>query len=73
MLTKHQFNLLTAIAKENFVEKPTAKDFILKYQLGAASSVQATLNALIKKEIVVTGDSGYFILDVFFSRWLQTL
>ena len=73
MLTIQQFNLLKAIAKEGVVNKPTAKDFIFKYRLGAASSVKTTLTALIKKEIVVAGNDGYFIPDLFFSRWLQTI
>ncbi|MCK5147849.1 ATP-binding protein [bacterium] len=73
LLTKQQFHLLTAIAKEDVVKMPMAKDFIFKYQLGAASSVKTTLDAVIKKELVIAGDCGYFILDVFFARWLQSI
>ena len=73
LLTRQQVNLLKAIAKEEIVTQPTAKDFLYTYQLGAASSVKTTLDALIKKEFIIPDETGYFILDVFFSRWLQNL
>lgn len=73
LLTGQQFRLCMAIAKESRVAQPTSKAFIFRHQLGAASSVKVTMNALVKKEIAATSDSGYFILDVFFSRWLERL
>ena len=73
LLTRQQTNLLKAIAKEQIVTQPTAKDFLFTHQLGAASTVKTTLDALVKKDFVTSDQTGYFIVDVFFSRWLQNL
>lgn len=71
LLTRLQFQLLEAIAKESGVSRPTSKDFINKHKLGTPSSVKTAMTALINKEMVFQDDSLYLVYDVFFSQWLN--
>jgi len=48
-------------------------EFIQKYALGAASSVQVALKSLQKKEIVIKEGDKFLVHDVILARWLQTL
>lgn len=73
LLTKHQFRLITAIAKEQGVSKPNAKQFLDKYQLPAASTVLAALKVLTEKEMVYQEKSTYYVYDVFFSKYLEKI
>jgi len=52
LLGEKQYKLLKAIGLNNGVEKPGAGEFLLKYQLGAASTVNSALNVLIEKELI---------------------
>jgi AAA+ ATPase superfamily predicted ATPase len=70
-LTEQQFNLLTAIAKEKKVNMPTSKAFIQKYKLGASSSINTALKALVNKEMIFKEKGYYQVYDVFFSKWLE--
>lgn len=72
-LTKYQFKVLNAIAKENIVSAPSSKDFIYKYKLNTPSSVKRALEALLKNEMVYEENGIYQVYDVFFSRWLERL
>jgi AAA+ ATPase superfamily predicted ATPase len=67
-----QFNLLSAIAKESGIDKPTSKDFIQKYRLGSASSISSALKVLMNKELVYYDDKKYHVYDVFLKRYLQS-
>ncbi len=71
LLTTTQWNILLAIAKEESVKNPLAKDFLQQYHLGAASTVSSALKSLVEKELVVREGQAYFIHDVIFSRWLD--
>lgn len=75
LITRPQWKLLTAIAKEKFITQPTAKEFINKYHLGADSSVSRALKALIEKGLVrhQSDDAGrqYLVEDALFSAWLE--
>ena len=51
LLTLQQSQLLTALAKEGFVNQPTSKDFLSKHKL-TSSLVQRALPSLIQKEFV---------------------
>lgn len=73
LLTKYQFKVLTAIAKENNVKAPSSKDFIYKYRLNTPSSVIRALKSLIKNEMVYEEKGVYQVYDVFFSRWLERI
>jgi len=64
----HQRSVLYALSqtKEIF-----SYDTILKYNLGASSTVQASLRTLIKNGLVHKNKEGYIIADPFFDIWLQ--
>jgi len=72
LLPVNQMNLLTAIAKENQVQKPNAIDFIKKHRLGSASSVNSALKVLENKEIIYFENGVYKVYDVFLTRFLQS-
>ncbi|MBM3404999.1 MAG: ATP-binding protein [Bacteroidetes bacterium] len=72
LLTRHQWQLLKAIAHEHKVSAITAGDFIKKYNLSNASTVRRSIETLIDKELVYRHGDNYFVYDVFFSRWLET-
>ena len=71
LLTKHQFELLKAIAIEKQVNKPTSKDFLKKHNLSAASTIKTNLIALVNKEMIYQDKNGYNVYDVFFAQWLR--
>ncbi|MEX0813860.1 MAG: ATP-binding protein [Chitinophagales bacterium] len=75
LLPKHQLQLLTAIAKENVLVEPTAKEFLRKHQLSGVSTVSKSLNALVTKGLVDDERSNekleYRVNDVFLRRWLE--
>ncbi len=73
LLTKYQFKVLTSIAKENEVKKPSSKDFIYKYKLNTPSSVKRAMESLLKNEMIYKEKGIYQVYDVFFSRWLGRL
>lgn len=73
LLSEQQFTLLRAIAREGSVVQPTSGDFISKYGLNAASTVQTALQALSDKELIYEDKGRYSINDVFLSRWLERL
>lgn len=77
LLSPVQWILLKAIAKEEKVYHPTAKKFLLHYQIGTPANVQRALESLLKKEMVLASrdENGryYQVYDCFLSRWLENL
>lgn len=77
LLTKSQWELLVAIGKEEKVFQPSSNKFIKKYKLGAASSVNRSLQALLEKEMIYHQSAieqpYYSIYDNYLMRWLQQL
>ncbi len=75
LLSGQQYKLMTAIAIENAIREPTHQAFIKKHDLGNASTVRKSLQALVEKEIIyetLTEEKSIFrVYDVFLSRWLQ--
>ncbi len=71
LLTRLQFNLMEAIAKEGGVKKPTSQDFLGKYHLGTPSSIRTALTALLKKEMIFQDEGEINVYDIFFSKWLE--
>jgi len=63
--------LLIAIAKENKVEKPTAKDFLTKHHLGSSSTVNSAIKVLEQKEIIYYEQNAWQLYDVYMKRFLQ--
>lgn len=78
MLTKQQWFLLKAIAREGKQYLLTSKYFISKYNLGSSASVLRSIESLQKKELVYrqydeNGQLYYSVYDVLFQRWLESL
>lgn len=77
LLTVAQWKLLTAIAKEEYVEHPTAISFIQKYHLGSGASVSKNIKSLIEKELILVENDEkgvrYCVYNVFLSRYLERL
>ncbi|MEX0967134.1 MAG: ATP-binding protein [Bacteroidia bacterium] len=71
LLTSTQWNVLTAIAKDEPVRNPLSQDFLQRHRLGAASSVRTALEALVKKEMVIYWNDTYRVHDTLLCRWLQ--
>lgn len=73
LLTNAQWEVLKAIASSEPVESPYSKEFIMKHQLGTASSVASALNLLMDKEMVIEYEGKYLLHDVVLARWLQQI
>ena len=77
LLTMRQWNFLIAVAKEGIVFEPTSMDFLQKYSLGAASTVNRLLSSLVEKELLLETKTmegtSYSVYNLFFSRWLERL
>ncbi|MBS0000241.1 MAG: ATP-binding protein [Cyclobacteriaceae bacterium] len=73
LFTAFQWKLMLAIAREEKVESPMSQHFLAQHGLGAASSVSAALQALVKKEFVIYQDQHYTLHDTLLLRWLQGL
>lgn len=78
MLTKQQWKLLKAVATDGKVYNITSKDFMQDHKLGSPSTVNRSVNSLLKKELIFKehrhdGQSYYSVYDVLFQRWIQKL
>jgi len=70
-LPLHQRRTLIAIASSGG-ENVFSRDFIRDNALGAVSSVQTSINLLMKKEMIDKEDNNlYYITDVFFRKWIE--
>jgi len=68
--------VLMAVAREEFrcrayAQGVTASEFIKKYSLTSASSVQAAIKGLIDKNIITPEEGKYHIDDLFFVEYLN--
>jgi len=72
LITPFQWRLLSAIAFEGIVHQPLASDFIRRYELKAASSVQTALKALLEKALIIQ-ENGYEVQDVLLAEWLRRM
>lgn len=74
LVTKKQWDLLIALAKESTVKHISSSAFLSRHKLGAATTVSHSLKSLMEKELVLSvfseGEIGYRVYDVFFMRWL---
>lgn len=77
LLSPVQWLLIKAIAKEEKVYHPTAKQFLMQHNIGTPANVQRSLDALLSKEVVFAAhdEKGryYQVFDCFLSRWLESL
>jgi hypothetical protein len=77
LLAPMQWALLKAIAKEEKVYHPTARQFLQQHRVGTPANVQRALEALLNKEMVFVSQDEegkyYQVYDCFLSRWLENL
>lgn len=66
-----QFALLKALAKEGYTTQPLAGKFINSHLLGAVSSIESALKALVQRDLVHRAEDGYRVSDVFLMHWLR--
>lgn len=71
ILTKFQYKLLKAIAKEGEVKKPNSGEFMKKHNFFQQSSINKALKSLMDKEMVYNEDGAYRVYDLFLSKWLE--
>lgn len=76
MLTRGQWNLLKAIAREHKVYHPSSKDFLSKHHLSTSASVLRSLRSLTEYDLIYSdfdenGKVYYDVYDVYFKRWIQ--
>lgn len=69
--TPLQWKLLRSIAKYEQVAQPHAFKFLVKHQLGAASSVERALRNLSDSGFLERREEGYRLVDPLLHRWLQ--
>jgi hypothetical protein len=75
-LTRPQWSLLKAIAREGIVKSPTSHAFLSMHKLGSPATVLRSLKTLQKKELIFRdlepdGTPGYGVYDILFKRWIQ--
>ena len=77
LLTPAQWNFLIAVAKEEKLVQPTAKEFLMKYNIGTPAHAKRLINALIDKDLIIETptktETVYYLYDVFLLRWLQSV
>ncbi len=67
-----QKELLFAIAKAGVAQNVTSKEFVQKYRLQSASSIQSALKGLEEKELVIGSlDKTWRIYDTFLEQYIQ--
>ena len=72
LLPVQQKQVLIALAQAGRQEQILASDFREEYNLGAASSVQRTVESLLDKDLIDKTNGAYSIIDVIFRKWIIT-
>ena len=73
ILTPLQFRLLKALAKDEGYGGITSKDYLMRHNLGAASSVNTASKSLFDKDFIYADKNRYYLTDKFFKGWLAGL
>ena len=73
LLTDLQWRVLEAIALEGNVEKATGKDWLMRYKLGSASSMQAVIAAMEEREMIVREEKGFRLMDPMMEHWFKQI
>ena len=69
-LSAKQRNVLVALALSE-PTNPYSKDFILKNNLGSASSVQKIIKILVDKQVIEKDNGNLMFNDIFFPIWIK--
>lgn len=77
LITRSQWKMLGAIAKEGSVSQITSSGFLSKYGISSGPAALRNIQALTEKELVmVTNDesgTSYSVYNVFLSRYLEKI
>ena len=73
LLTIKQKQVLSAVVKILPDDKIFSSDFLQRYNLGSASTLQRTLRSLVKKDLIDKTGNVYTIIDIFFKKWVSRL
>ncbi len=75
LVTRSQWKMLEALAKEGSVSQITSSAFLFKYKISSGPTALRNIKALMDKELVLvtTTDDGtsYSVYNVFLSRYLE--
>jgi len=75
LLSISQWKYLIAIAKENSVEQPSSKSFLMKHNIGTPTDSQRLKQSLLDRDLIletITKERTFYqVADVFLSRWLE--
>lgn len=71
ILTRHQWQLMKAIARSDGANMITSGSFIKQNDLTNASTIKRGVESLLQKEMIFQKDETFYVYDVFFSRWLE--
>lgn len=72
-IPEKQKEVLYALAIEGKADKITSSQFIKKYNLTSASSVQSAVKQLLDKDFITRREGEYWVTDKFFSLFIQRL
>ena len=70
-LTRHQFSTTKAIASFGKVEGVTTREFMAKAEIGSPGTMQAVINALKEKQVIIKEGDAYRLYDVFLEHYLR--
>lgn len=73
LLTRPQWSLLIALAKENGISQVTSSAFLKKHDLSNTATIKRGIQSLLDKKMIYKKDTKYYIYDVFFAKWLERL
>ncbi len=71
LLTLRQRDLLVAIGRENKASQITGMQFVKRYHLSSASSVQKAAQVLVEKQLLTHQQGIYEVYDKFLAEWLR--
>lgn len=70
-IPEKQKKVLTAIAIEGDASGITSGNFIRKYRLPSASTVQSAVKGLLEKDFITHEQGVYSVYDLFFGYWIK--
>jgi len=71
LLTKQQFMLVKAIAKQGSIANPTSSEFLMLSGIHSSSSMHRVINSLLDKQLILKEENVYRLYDVFLEYYLK--
>ena len=70
-LTRHQFSTTKAIACKGKAGGVTSREFMARAETGSPGTMQAVMDALKKKQVIIKEGGAYRLYDVFLEHYLR--